>query len=70
MSAAGWIYPDGTRCQTGSSQYGRNTSGVKMATLCLSGRCEVNIIRIQKVVTSVKFDTFSMIRNFRVIVIR
>ena len=47
MSAAGWIYPDGTRCQTGSSQYGRNTSGVKMATLCLSGRCEVNIIRIQ-----------------------
>ena len=58
MSAAGWIYPDGTRCQTGSSQYGRNTSGVKMATLCLSGRCEVNIIRIQKVVTSLKFDIF------------
>ena len=47
-----------TRCQTESSQYGRNTSGVKMATLCLSGRCEVNIIRIQKVVTSLKFDIF------------
>jgi hypothetical protein len=43
MSASGWIYPDGTRCQTGSSssQYGRNTNGIKMATLCLSGRCEV-----------------------------
>ena len=43
MSASGWIYPDGTRCQTGSgsSQYGRNADGIKTATLCLSGKCQV-----------------------------
>lgn len=40
-SSSGWIYPDGTQCQTGSNtQYGRNINRIKVATLCLSGRCQ------------------------------
>lgn len=38
MTASGWLYPDGTRCQSVGStiQY-----GVKTVQLCLSGKCQV-----------------------------
>ncbi|KAI9550354.1 hypothetical protein GHT06_001581 [Daphnia sinensis] len=40
-SSSGWIYPDGTQCQTGSNaQYSRNVNRIKVATLWLSGRCQ------------------------------
>jgi len=42
MTAAGWVFPDGTRCQTGTSAV-RGNFDRSSATLCMAGRCQVKL---------------------------